>query len=86
MVWAAISWRYRTPLTVVDGNLTARRYVDEVLEPCVLPFLQAHPDVNTFQQDNARPHSANVTQMFLRDYNVNVMPWPSFSPDRTFMG
>jgi len=81
MVWSAISWRYRTPLTVVDGNRTALRYVDEVLEPCVIPFLQSHPDVNTFQQDNARHHSANVTQTFLREHNVNVMPWPSFSPD-----
>ena len=78
MVLAAISWRYRTPLTVVDGNRTALRYVDEVLEPCVIPFLQSHLDVNTFQQDNARPHSANVTQMFLREHNVKVMPWPLF--------
>jgi len=64
MEWAAISWRYRTPLTVVDGNLTARRYVDKVLEPCVLPFLQAHPDVNTFQQDNARPHMPTLHKRF----------------------
>ena len=34
-----------------------------------------------FQQDNARPHSARVTQDFLRQHGVNVMDWPAVSPD-----
>ena len=34
-----------------------------------------------FQQDNARPHSARVTQDFLRQNGVNVMDWPAVSPD-----
>ena len=28
----------QNPLIVVDGNLTARRYIDEILEPEVVPF------------------------------------------------
>ena len=35
----------------------------------------------TFQQDNARPHAAQVTQQFLNQNNINVLPWPSMSPD-----
>ena len=38
MVWGGISWRYRTPLVVIGGNLTSRRYIYEVLEPVVVPF------------------------------------------------
>jgi transposase len=35
----------------------------------------------TFQQDNAKPHSAdNVKEWFLNNH-VNVMEWPSYSPD-----
>ena len=49
MVWGGISWRYRTPLVVIEGNLTARRYIDEVLEPVVVPFLQNHADVTLYQ-------------------------------------
>ena len=81
MVWGGISWTHKTPLIVVDGNLTAQRYVDNILVPVVVPFLQTHNDVNVFQQDNARPHSARLTQRFLGDNNINTLPWPAFSPD-----
>ena len=81
MVWGGISTRRRTELVVINGNLSAQRYVNFVLRPVVLPFLNAHRDITTFQQDNARPHSAQLTQNFLRNNNINVMPWPACSPD-----
>lgn len=81
MVWAGISGNYRTRLVVINGNLTARRYIDEVLEPVVVPFFRDHPNVNTFQQDNARPHAARVTQDFLQNQRFAVLPWPAYSPD-----
>lgn len=81
MVWAGITWHFKTPLVVIDGSLTARRYIDEVLEPHVLPFLRQHPNVTLFQQDNARPHSARLTADYLHQNNVNVLPWPAYSPD-----
>ncbi|MEW8547315.1 MAG: transposase [Candidatus Thiodiazotropha sp.] len=81
MVWGGISWRYRTPLVVIEGNLTARRYIDEVLQPVVVPFLRNHVDVMLFQQDNARLHSARLTRYFLENNNTHVLPWSAFSPD-----
>ena len=81
MVWGGISWRYRTPLVVIEGNLTSKRYIDEVLESVVVPFLQNHADVTLYQQDNARPHSTRLTTDFLGQNNVQVLPWPAFSPD-----
>ena len=71
-----ILWRYKTPLGVIEGNLTARRYIDEVLEPVVVPFPQNHADITLYQQDNAR-----LTSGFLGQNNVQVLPWPAFSPD-----
>ena len=68
-------------LVVIEGNLTSRRYIDEVLEPVVVPFLQNHADVTLYQQDNARPHSARLTTDFLGQNNVPVLPWTAFSPD-----
>ena len=38
MLWGGISWRHKTQLMVVDGNLTACRYINEILEPEVVPF------------------------------------------------
>ena len=81
MVWGGISWRYRTPLIVIEGNLTSRQYIDKVLEPVVVPFLQNHTDITLYQQDNATPQSARLTTDFLGQNNVQVLPWPAFSPD-----
>ena len=81
MVWAGISAQFRTPLIVIDGNLTSARYINEILEPHVLPFLQSHPSVRILQQDNARPYSAQMTVNFLLNESVEVLPWSSYSPD-----
>ncbi|GFW55997.1 transposable element Tcb2 transposase [Trichonephila clavipes] len=42
------------------------------------PFLNGLPGA-IFQQDIARPHTARVTQFFLRPFPT--LPWPSRSPD-----
>uniref|UniRef100_UPI00358EA5E1 voltage-dependent calcium channel subunit alpha-2/delta-3-like n=1 Tax=Myxine glutinosa TaxID=7769 RepID=UPI00358EA5E1 len=55
------------------------RLTDEILRPHVLPIMQ-HANV-IFQQDNARPHTARLTTAFLRNHNIQVLPWPSRSPD-----
>ena len=80
-MWGGISWRYRTPLEMIERNLTSRRYIYEVLEPVVVPFLQNHADIRLYQQDNARPNSARLATDFLGQNNVQVLPWPPFSPD-----
>ena len=50
---------------VIEGNLTSRRHIDEVLDPVVVSFLQNHANVTLYQQDNARPHSTRLTTDFL---------------------
>ena len=34
-----------------------------------------------FQQDNARPHSPQITTAWLRSHRVHVIDWPACSPD-----
>ena len=81
MVWGGISWRHKTPLVVVGGNLTVQRYIDDVLTPTLVPFMRINPDVTLFQQDIARPHSARLMSEFLDNNNINVLRLPAFSPD-----
>jgi len=81
MVWAGISGRHRTDLVIVDGTLTARRYIDQILEPHVLPFFESHPTVDILMQDNARPHAARITKDFLEESEISVMNWIPYSPD-----
>ncbi|UYV82649.1 hypothetical protein LAZ67_22000377 [Cordylochernes scorpioides] len=57
MVWGAIVYDSRSPLLRIQGTMTAQRYVDDVLRPVTLPYLQGVPNA-LYQQDNARPHTA----------------------------
>ena len=67
-------------LIVINGNIKAQTYINEVLAVEDVPFIQFHgPNVN-FMGDNARPHSAAITRQFLATNNVNVLDWPTNSP------
>ncbi|UYV79987.1 hypothetical protein LAZ67_18001328 [Cordylochernes scorpioides] len=78
MVWRAIAYDSRLPLLRIQGTMTAQRYVDDVLRPVTLPYLQGVPNA-LYQQDNARPHTARISQQALQD--VQMLPWPPYSPD-----
>ncbi|GFS86087.1 transposable element Tcb1 transposase [Trichonephila clavipes] len=52
MVWGGIGYYSRTPLVRIAGILNSQRYISEVLEPVVLPYLQGLATA-IFQQDNA---------------------------------
>ena len=39
-----ISHRLKTDLVILNGNINARRYIDMVLHPVVLPFLKYKSD------------------------------------------
>ncbi|UYV71854.1 hypothetical protein LAZ67_9000710 [Cordylochernes scorpioides] len=78
MVWGAIAYDSRSPLLRIQGTMTAQRYVDDVLRPVTLPYLQGVPKA-LYQQDNARPHTARISQQALQD--VQMLPWPPYSPD-----
>ncbi|UYV69448.1 hypothetical protein LAZ67_6003632 [Cordylochernes scorpioides] len=78
MVWGAIAYDSRSPLLRIQGTMTAQRYVDDVLRPVTLPYLQGVPNA-LYQQDNARPHTARISQQALQD--IQMLPWPPYSPD-----
>ena len=81
MVWGGITSHGKTPLVVVAGNLTGIRYRDEIVQPYVIPFIQAQANNLTFQQDNARPHVARVVRDYLTQQNVDLLPFhPIFHP------
>ena len=65
MVRGGITANGRTPLVVVAGNLTGISYRDEIVQPYVIPFIQAQANNVTFQQDNARSHVPRVVRDYL---------------------
>ncbi|GFU93004.1 transposable element Tc1 transposase [Trichonephila clavipes] len=80
MVWGVISYHGRSNLLRFEGNLNSNRYVHEVLQPEVVPFLQGiHGAV--FQQDNTRPHVAKTVRDFCSAQHMQLLPWPAYSPN-----
>ena len=79
-VWGGISARGKTSLAIVDGTVDARKYC-EILEEHLLDFATNFPNGWRFQQDNAPPHRAKITQEWLKEKNINVLEWPANSPD-----
>ncbi|GFU01082.1 transposable element Tcb1 transposase [Trichonephila clavipes] len=80
MVWGAIAYHGRSQLLRIMGNLNSTRYIKEVLQPQAIPFLQGLPGA-VFQQDNARPHVAKTVKSYLDSQQVQLLPWPAYSPD-----
>ncbi|KAK7092329.1 hypothetical protein V1264_008089 [Littorina saxatilis] len=81
MVWGGISTRLRTPLYHVVGNLTGVRYENDILQPLVVPALQAIGPRAILQDDNAPPHRSAAVNTFVQQARVNRMLWPAHSPD-----
>lgn len=80
MVWGAIAYGSRSQLVFIQATMNAQRYIDEVIEPHIIPYLQQLEDP-LFQQDNATPHVARISINRFEEANVNILPWPPKSPD-----
>lgn len=81
MVWGAISMRRRTDLVILPPPaMTCTRYVNNVLRPHVLPLRRLHRNF-IFMQNNARPHTANVTRRLFERHNITLLDHPPNSPD-----
>ncbi|GFW50944.1 transposable element Tcb1 transposase [Trichonephila clavipes] len=78
-VWGAIAYHGRSQLLRIVGNINSTRYINEVLQPQAIPFLQGLPGA-LFQQDNARPHVAKTVKSYLDSQQVQPLPWPAYSP------
>ncbi|GFV62251.1 transposable element Tcb1 transposase [Trichonephila clavipes] len=80
LVWGDIVYHSRTPLVLIVGILNSQRYISEVSEPVVLPYLQGLATA-IFQQDNARPHVARIVQRFFVNPQIELLSWPARSSD-----
>ena len=80
MVWGGIMGRRKTNLIVVQGNLNAQGYINQILQAEAVRFLQRHGPA-ILMHDNARPHVARICRQSQNRNNVNVLPWPAVSPD-----
>ena len=69
---------------------TSKRYL-ELLQQKLIPACKKMmeqewgPSGWVFQQDNARPHTAKITQDWLASQHFQLMKWPAKSPDLSWI-
>lgn len=81
MVWAAFSASGKTSLAILNGRQTAASYIS-TLQANLLPFIELQfGESAIFQQDNCPIHTATSTKSWLQAQGINLMDWPSNSPD-----
>ncbi|GFU87352.1 transposable element Tcb1 transposase [Trichonephila clavipes] len=66
----------------IAGTLNSQRYIAQVLEPVVLPYLQGLA-TSIFQQDIACPHVARIVQWLFVNHQIDLLPWTARCPDRS---
>ncbi|GFV85548.1 transposable element Tc1 transposase [Trichonephila clavipes] len=80
MVWGMISYHGRSNWLLIEGNLNSNRYVREVLQLEVVPFLQGMSGA-IFKQNNERRHVAKTVRDFCSSLHMQLLLWSAYSPD-----
>ncbi|KAJ7197548.1 hypothetical protein GGX14DRAFT_574020 [Mycena pura] len=83
MVWGIIMKNAKGPLLTLEypggrgGGMTARRYIDQVLEGALVSFhakmKRSRPNFR-FQQDGTASHRAKLTKKWLDEHDVPISP------------
>ena len=82
MVWECFSSKGPGELEIIDGRMNGRMYrgiLEKNLFKSAVSLGHGHDFV--FQNDNDTKHTAKLTKEWLQDREIEVLSWPSQSPD-----
>lgn len=81
MIWGCFSRAGVGPLVKIEGKMDRFMYRD-ILQNTMLPFAEEEmPLIWRFQQDNDPKHASRLVKNWFLEANVDVLEWPSQSPD-----
>lgn len=81
MVWGCFSANGVGPLYKIEGIMDRFGYRN-ILDTVMLPFAEEEMPIQwCFQHDNDPKHSAKIVKEWFVDNRINVLKWPSNSPD-----
>ncbi|KAL1917119.1 uncharacterized protein VTP21DRAFT_4775 [Calcarisporiella thermophila] len=83
MAWSCVTSQGVGNLSRIDGGLDSVLYMN-ILNEDYLEFLDYYGIKKSqviFQHDNDPKHTSNVTREWLRNKRIDVLEWPSQSPD-----
>ena len=81
MIWAGVIHGRQMPLIPIEGTMTARRYITDVLETVVHSYRQALGEMFLLVDVNASAHRARVVDRYCEQAGIQRMNWPVVSPD-----
>ena len=88
MIWGCMTWAGVGKVAKIEGRMNTQQYICilesslvPTMEACVLlPEFPAQSEL-LFQQDNDPKHTSNTTISWFRALKINLLSWPSQSPD-----
>lgn len=82
MIWGCMSAKGVGKMCFIENTVNAARYIN-ILEEHLMESVETFSSFGeyTFQQDGAPAHTAKLTKKWFLENNINVLEWPSSSPD-----
>ena len=82
MIWGFFSAKGVGKISVIYGKTNVQMY-KQILQENLMSSIDSLdlPSGYIFQQDNDSKHTTKSTKKWLSENNVNVLQWPSQSPD-----
>ena len=81
-MWGCFNWFGLGELVEIHGNLNADQFTDILRNNLMLSaHLMGLGDSFLFQQDNDPKHTSKLAKEFFLSNKINLMKWPSQSPD-----
>lgn len=81
MFWGCFSFKGVGKLRVIEGIMDKWGYLDIVRNDLKNSAIKLRMENYIFQQDNDPKHTAKVVKNFFESKGIEVMEWPSQSPD-----
>ena len=87
MIWGCFSVKGVDKISVMDGKMNAQKFKQILQENFISSVENLElPSDYIFQQDNDPKHTGKSMKKWLSENNVNVLQWPSQSPDLNPIG
>ena len=81
MVWGAFAYSGVGSLHTISGRMNSDMYIGIMDEYVLANGVELCGDDFIFQQDNDPKHTSKTTKAWLERIRIDVLPWPSQSPD-----
>jgi len=81
LVWGAISPAGVGPLVRMEGTVDSDEYLNAFRHRLWRWYPGLYNQTQIFQDDNARPHTSQISNDWFENYGILRMQWPSKSPD-----